>query len=123
MIQKLKFLAIIFILTTTLVSCTKAAQTKPPDALESTVIEFKNGQYNPSKITIKQNQKVTFVNQSDQDIWPASNIHPTHSIYPEFDPQKPVKPGQSWSFTFTKAGIWRFHDHLSPEITGTITVE
>ena len=87
------------------------------------VIEFKNGTYTPSEITIKQYQKVTFINQSDTDIWPASNIHPTHQIYPQFDPQKPVKPNQSWSFTFDRVGTLRFHDHLSPQITGIITTE
>lgn len=86
------------------------------------VIEFKDGRYNPSKITIKQNQTVTFMNHGQDAIWPASNIHPTHGIYPQFDPKKPIKVGDSWPFTFTKVGIWKFHDHLEPTITGEITV-
>jgi hypothetical protein len=79
--------------------------------------------YVPDKFTIKRNTEVTFVNQSGNERWPASNIHPTHGIYPEFDPKKPLPSGQSWSFKFDKAGIWRFHDHLIPSLVGTITVE
>lgn len=87
------------------------------------VIVMKDEGYEPSKITIKKGTTVHFKNQGKDDRWPASNIHPTHEIYPEFDPQKPIVPGNEWSFTFDKAGIWYFHDHLSPEITGSIIVE
>lgn len=92
----------------------------PPNAV---IIKMNSLDYTPNKITIKQGQTVTFVNESGEDRWPASNIHPTHLIYPEFDPKKPVPTGQSWSFKFDKRGIWRMHDHLLPSITGTITVE
>ena len=100
--------------------CTKQTAQVPQNAIQ---ITFENGTYSPNVITIKLNQTITFINQSATDIWPASNIHPTHGIYPEFDPKKPVKQGNSWSFTFTKVGTWRFHDHLQPQITGTIIVE
>lgn len=86
-------------------------------------IVFKDGKFEPQNVSIKVDQTVNFVNQSDEDIWPASNIHPTHGIYPQFDSQKPINPGKSWSFTFTRAGTWKFHDHLQPEITGEIKVE
>ena len=87
------------------------------------VIEFKDNRYNPQNISIKADQTITFKNTSDDLIWPASNIHPTHGIYPELDPQKPIKPGDSWRFTFTKIGVWKYHDHLNPQITGEITIE
>lgn len=78
--------------------------------------------YKPKEVKIKKGTKVIFKNQ-DQDLhWPASNIHPTHTIYPEFDPQRPVKSGESWEFIFDKVGIWRFHDHLLPQVNGTILV-
>ena len=59
----------------------------------------------------------------NESFWPASNIHPTHMIYPEFDAKRPVASGKDWSFTFTKKGTWRYHDHLNPEATGTVVVE
>ena len=91
------------------------------DALS--VIVMKDDGYISSRITIKKGTTVYFKNQGKDDRWPASNIHPTHEIYPEFDSQKPLVPGSEWSFAFDKTGTWYFHDHLSPEITGSIIVE
>lgn len=78
--------------------------------------------YIPNKITVKKGTRVVFRNVGTEAHWPASNIHPTHKIYPEFDAKKPINPGQTWEFVFGKVGIWQFHDHLLPYITGTITV-
>lgn len=79
--------------------------------------------YDKTDITIKQGDTVQFINGGDDIYWPASNIHPTHGIYPEFDPRHPVQKGESWSFVFDKKGSWRFHDHLHPTITGVIKVQ
>lgn len=86
-------------------------------------ISMDDQKFIPNEITIKKGQTVTFVNQGKENHWPASNIHPTHGIYPEFDPKEPIYPGLSWSFTFDKTGQFRFHDHLFPEIKGLVTVK
>jgi plastocyanin len=77
----------------------------------------------PSQITISVGEKVTFENVGKEEHWPASNIHPTHSVYSEFDPKKGIKPGETWTFIFDKEGAWRFHDHLFAEFTGVVTVK
>lgn len=94
----------------------------PPVWREVAVAMTKDG-FMPNKATIRKGDTVKFVNEDVQDRWPASNIHPTHDIYPEFDPQRALKLGESWSFTFTKEGIWRYHDHLLPSLSGTIVAE
>ena len=76
----------------------------------------------PQNVEIDLGEIVEFKNVDKIAHWPASNIHPTHQIYPEFDPKGAVTPGASWSFTFEKVGSWRFHDHLFAENTGTVTV-
>lgn len=81
----------------------------------------KNG-FEPSEITIKAGDTITFKSTTGSLYWPASNLHPSHLVYPEFDPLVPVQPNDSWSFVFTKVGAWKFHDHLSPYFTGVITV-
>ena len=86
-------------------------------------IEMHKDSFYPGSITIEQGEEVVFKNVDSQDHWLASNIHPTHQVYPEFDPLRPIKPGESWSFTFTKAGEWKYHDHLNPHILGTIIVK
>jgi plastocyanin len=78
--------------------------------------------FEPANLKIKKGTIVTFKNTTNAQHWPASNIHPTHGIYPEFDPLKEVGPGQEWSFKFSKTGKWRFHDHLFPEFGGIIEV-
>ncbi len=79
--------------------------------------------YAPDRITIKQGDTIQFVNDSTEERWPASNIHPTHEIYSAFDPKKSIMPSKLWSFRFDEAGIWQCHDHIEPKITCRVTVE
>lgn len=89
-------------------------------ANEKNIVKFKNDSFEPNKLEINLDDEVTFINESNGSFWPASNIHPTHGIYPEFDPKKAIKKGKSWSFKFTKVGEWKYHDHLNPHIRGTV---
>ena len=66
---------------------------------------------------------VVFKNRGKQIHWPASNIHPTHQIYSEFDPKETIPPGGDWSFKFDKVGEWKMHDHVYPNFTGLIIVK
>lgn len=92
------------------------------DAHSELIIRMTESGFEPKELTITESDEVIFINNDDTDRWPASNFHPTHTLYPEFDPQKHITPGESWKFTFKKAGIWRMHDHLIPHMTGTIVV-
>lgn len=85
-------------------------------------IELTETGFTPQTITIAKGDMVTFTTSRGEPFWPASNLHPSHTIYPEFDPKEPVASNSSWSFTFTKPGEWKFHDHLAPLYIGTITV-
>lgn len=76
----------------------------------------------PKDVTVKRNTRVIFINKSAGDRWPASNLHPTHLLYPEFDPKKPIPKGAAWSFTPQREGAWRYHDHLFPHQRGILTV-
>lgn len=81
----------------------------------------KNG-FEPQEITVDIHSTVRFINEDDADRWPASNLHPTHTIYPEFDPKEPIAPGKLWEFHPRKAGSWKYHDHLFPHLRGTLVV-
>lgn len=91
-------------------------------AIGDHIISMTSEGFSPEEITIKKGQTVTWVNNTSEFLWPASNLHPTHGIYPEFDPREPIAPGESWSFTFQKVGTWRYHDHLRPIERGVIEV-
>ena len=85
-------------------------------------VVMKTDSFEPTDFTIQKGTKVIFKNEDEVERWPASNIHPTHGIYPEFDPKQPVKPGEEWSFVFNQVGRWKYHDHLLPLLRGEITV-
>lgn len=85
-------------------------------------VSMTDAAYAPAALTIKKGDTVKFTNNGTKANWPASAPHPTHTDYPEFDPKAGVAVGQSWSFTFTKTGMWRYHDHLNPTRYGSVTV-
>jgi plastocyanin len=87
------------------------------------VVRMEADGFSPSTLTVQSGDEVTFENLSDDDKWPASNVHPTHELYPEFDAKKAVLPGESYSFTFERPGSWGYHDHLNAGVQGTIVVE
>lgn len=99
-----------------------------PDAF----ITLSDSGYSPASITIKKGDVVRFINNSNRDFWPASAIHPTHSVYPiktskdclgsAFDACRAIEPGGAWEFRFDEAGTWRYHDHLSASKTGSVVV-
>ena len=86
-----------------------------------TIVRTDEG-YEPSEVTIKKGDIILWTNESSEYHWPASDLHPTHGIYPEFDPRKPIAPGDEWSFKFDQTGEWKFHDHLRANKIGTVTV-
>ncbi|HLC97594.1 MAG TPA: plastocyanin/azurin family copper-binding protein [Candidatus Nanoarchaeia archaeon] len=93
--------------------------------------------FEPSTLTIQSGETVTWTNKDSQSHWPASAIHPTHTLYPgsgiekcgtaeestTFDACNLVAAGGQYSFTFTERGTWKYHDHLNPAKTGMIVVE
>lgn len=79
--------------------------------------------YVPRDVRITRGSIVEFSTTRDRPHWPASNLHPDHSIYSEFDPKRPLEPAEVWSFTFDRPGVWNYHDHIRSYFTGRIYVE
>jgi len=79
--------------------------------------------YEPDELVVEKGTKVLWKNESLNFHWPASNFHPVHSEYSEFDSMRPLGPGEEWSFTFDEVGEWGFHDHIRASVTGIILVE
>lgn len=85
------------------------------------IVLTQNGFF-PSEITINKGDIIVFTTSAGKDFWPASDLHPTHGVYPEFDPKRPLNSGESWSFKFEKVGKWNFHDHLRSNYVGVVEV-
>jgi plastocyanin len=87
------------------------------------LVSYSEKGFNPSILTIKAGQKVRFINNSYGSMWVASDPHPSHSDYPEFDQLLAVEHNGTFDFTFTKTGTWKYHNHILPIIKGTVVVQ
>lgn len=106
--------------------------------VEHTVVRSDAG-YAPNELMIKKGDKVTFRNESSRETWPASAMHPSHTVYPGsgyvkcldgtsdksklFDSCRGLKAGEEWSFVFNEVGTWGYHDHLHDLMYGKIIVQ
>ena len=105
-------------------------------SVSAVAIIYSGGRYTPNQVNISVGQTVTWINE-DQIFWPATDLHPTHTIYPGtniikcnqpeeravmFDACEPMPSGSEYSFTFNELGEWPFHDHINPAAKGTVTV-
>lgn len=96
------------------------------------LVSFDGERFSPNETTIPIGTRVRFLNASDTDVWPASAVHPTHSLYPEkdtanclgssFDSCRRLGKGEFFDFTFNYAGEWRYHDHVKAYKTGVVMV-
>jgi hypothetical protein len=86
------------------------------------VVRMTDAGFEPALLEIRQGESVVFLNDSAEPRWPASDIHPSHGLYPAFDPKRAIEPTSRWGFRFDRAGEWTMHDHLRPEFLGKIVV-
>lgn len=100
------------------------------------IIEMNEAGFSPKILEIKKGSQVKFINTGQIGQWPASAMHPTHTIYPGsdtkkcgtdketeiFDACRNISPGESWSFTFNEKGEWGYHDHSNSVLFGKIIV-
>lgn len=117
------FLGLLFIIVSALGTLTiYNKKAKATSATEDIVVTLTDRGFYPNKVIVNTGDKVVFRNSLNREYWPASNAHPSHGMYPDFDPKKPVAPKDSWSFVFDRPGVWDFHDHLDDLNRGTVVV-
>ena len=92
-----------------------------PVVQNKTVVLTSSG-FEPRLVTVRVGERVTFISTRGTSFWPASNLHPSHLVYPEFDAKGPVSASAAYVFRFGSSGSWRYHDHLAPQFTGTVIV-
>ncbi|HEX5774813.1 MAG TPA: hypothetical protein VFY28_02540 [Candidatus Paceibacterota bacterium] len=113
-------------------SAADAASTE--DARTVTVTYTDNG-FAPATMTLAVGDTVRFVNESSRSLWVASDAHPTHTEYDgtalsahcatggSFDQCAATPTGSVYTFTFSKAGTFDYHNHARATDGGTIVVE
>jgi plastocyanin len=104
------------------------------EEINQTIIYMTDNGFYPKEIQVALGDTVLFENVGIEKHWIASDIHPTHSIYPEsdirkcgsgepiFDSCEGISSGEKFAFRFEHDGVWNFHDHLNSEFSGTIIV-
>ena len=92
-------------------------------AIAQPVIKVTSDGFTPASVTIKAGTSVTWTNVDNQVHQVNSNPHPTHTDYPPLNTIGTIQPGASKSLSFPTPGVYKFHDHLFPENTGSITVQ
>lgn len=92
------------------------------DRSEAAIVLTETG-FEPQQVRVRAGTKVTFTTTRDKAFWPASNPHPSHTLYNAFDPREPVAPEGAWSFVPQEPGTWGFHDHIRSYYTGVLYVE
>ncbi|MBC7764688.1 cupredoxin domain-containing protein [Microbacteriaceae bacterium] len=90
-------------------------------ASTGTTISFTDSGFSPTSYTAKAGSTITIKNNSKMNLEFSSDDHPAHTKNTELN-MGTQKPGESVTFTVTKAGTWGFHDHLHDEYTGTLVV-
>ncbi|OGG64440.1 hypothetical protein A3C94_01890 [Candidatus Kaiserbacteria bacterium RIFCSPHIGHO2_02_FULL_55_17] len=91
--------------------------------------------FSPANVTIPLGTTITFVNQTSDRMWAASAMHPTHEVYDGTALEQHCAAGyageapfdqcaatESYNFTFTKAGDWKYHNHANTAHFGSIVV-
>lgn len=108
----------------------------PGNAPAKHTVSYNGTSFSPASLTIKNGDSVTFTNNSNGQMWVASDPHPTHQGYsgttkdqhcPDvagtaFDECTAVPLGGTYSFTFKKVGSWGYHNHTNHSAVGTIVV-
>lgn len=98
-----------------------------------TVVTYTDDGFDAESVTISKGDTVRFLNESSGRMWVGADIHPTHSLYPiksdsdclgsSFDQCRASVNGESWEFTFTEVGEWRYHNHVRASKRGTVIVK
>jgi plastocyanin len=96
------------------------------------VVTYSTSGFSPATVTIQRGETVTW--QSDGSaMWIGSNDHPTHTQYSgtsreehcaagDRDAFDQCAVGETYSFTFDKAGTWGYHNHRSTSHLGQVIV-
>ena len=91
--------------------------------MEETQVTISSTGFMPKEVTIKVGEQVTWMHSDTKDHQINSDPHPTHTAYKPLNSVGVLKAGETKSLTFPEPGTYKYHDHLNPSLTGSVTVE
>lgn len=110
----IRALAVLTLALVTLTPATLDASATPPATSAGPAVHISNFTFGPQMLTVRIGQTVTWTN--DDDI-PHTVVATDKSFR-----SKVLDTGQSFSFTFAKAGLVPYFCSLHPHMTGKIMV-
>lgn len=108
--------------TPTVTQPKKSPATSSAQTVEKNVVTISSGGFSPKKITIKAGETVTWKNDDRANHTVNSTPHPVHTDYQPLN-LGTIRSGETKSLQFPTAGTYKYHDHLNPSLTGSVTVE
>ena len=106
-----------------------------PSASQSITVTYDGKNFSPASVAIPVGGTVNWVDTSGT-MWVASNPHPVHDGYDGTTKTEHCAAGYagpapfdqcaasaSFTFTFSKAGTWGYHDHFNHDAAGTVVVQ
>jgi plastocyanin len=98
-----------------LAAAAAAAVMASAGAAATITVQIRSSGFSPSTITIGHGDRVT---------WHDADRVNHQVVADDGSFASPIlHPGNSWTFTFTRAGVFRYHDALAPKLRGKITVK
>jgi plastocyanin len=110
------------LLLATLIAASTALVATPPAGAEESPVSIKNFAYVPGNRQVNAGDTITWTN--DEALIP----HDVNTRVPGQPPpvlpfESPLlKPGESFSFTFSVPGVYQYYCSLHPTMLGTVTV-
>src|SRR4051812_33892084 len=100
------------ILAIALIATLASLAAGPQKDKNETTVTIKNSSFLPGDIKIRVGETVTWVNADDRD----------HTVSGDSLKSGNIKPGRTFSQSFTKAGTYNYGCSYHPRMRGTITV-
>lgn len=89
---------------------------------QSLIISIKDSGYIPGDATVNKGTTVTWVNEGSKLHTVSSNPYKENTELPSLV-SDPIKPQDTYSYTFNDAGTFKYHDELDPKINAQVVVQ
>jgi len=93
-------------------SPTSASSTATPASKVSATVLMQGMKFAPRRVTIHEGQTIEWVDKDLVD----------HSVVAKGVDSPDFAQGETWSHTFARAGVFRYHDRLNPSMKATVVV-
>ena len=99
-------------------------QTQSSSETGAVIVTYTDDGFIPSVVEVEAGNIVRFVNASSKPMWVTSFDHPTatEQYYREFDQGKSASPGETYTFLFSRVGVWGYKNLNNEKHLGAVSV-